>query len=137
MHHENALFNNFYGQQFIRSWRLASNPQLGKDKKYLNVSMDGRPCIDLSDLGSFIPVRLYTKEGQESYIPAYEFTKDGRKWYAPVLRDINSPVDGGIPLRSGDEILSNYAEIEFLTDRTDEAPCSQVNVVYEVQEFSA
>ncbi|HEY8971521.1 MAG TPA: hypothetical protein VIM64_20605 [Puia sp.] len=137
MHHENELCNNFYGQQYLRSWRLASNPQLGKDKRYLNIHMDGKPCVDLSEVSTFAPVRLFTKEGQESYIPAYEFTKDGLKWYAPVLCDINSPIDDGISLRSGDELLSNYLEVEFITDRTDEAPCSQVNVVYEVQEFSA
>jgi hypothetical protein len=133
---EAATRNNFFGIQYDRMWRFASNPYLGKNKKYLNVHIDGE--IDDGTNQDFIPMRIYTKEGKESFTPRHEFDLDEGKYNGPVLRDINTPgVDETqLPLLSGDEIVSNYAEIEIINNRTDDAPCGQVNVVYLNQEYS-
>jgi hypothetical protein len=135
VHGDNELYNNFYNQQYMRSFRFVSNSNLGSNKKFLNVHIDGQ--IRGED-ESFIPARFYTKEGQESYTPAYEFEFDEGKWCGPILRDINTPGidETRLPLRSGDEMVSNYIEVEIINDRADEAPCGQVNVVFKEEEFS-
>jgi len=133
----NSVRNNFFGIQYDRRFRFVANPELGKDKKYLNVHIDGNIAADLSD-DSFAPVRVYTKEGQESFIPAPDFELDGLKYTGPILKDINTPniPTGKLALRSGDDIVSNYLEVEVINNRVDDAPCSQVNVVYKEEEFS-
>ena len=135
-HHKNTLFNNFYGEQFARMWKFISNPRLGKNKRWLNVHIKGAVATNhaTSELEA---VRITTKEGQRSVIPAYEFQMEEGKFVAPVLKDMNTVVeDGQLPLRSGDDMVSEYAEIEVNNDRVDAAEVSQVNVVYKDEEFS-
>jgi hypothetical protein len=85
-------------------------------------------------------VRLNTPSGQYSYIPAYAFDKQmglAGKYTAAVLRDVNTPVaENQLALRSGDEMVGTHVEIEVFNDRTDEAPCAHVNVVYQELVFS-
>lgn len=134
-HEANPIFNNFYDTQYVRSWRFVCNPYPGKDKRFLNVHIAGAIGDGTED---FVPVRAYTKEGQETFIPAYEFFLDQGKWCAPILRDINTPnvPTDQLALRSGDDMVSNYLEVEVINNRTDESPCGQVNVVYKNEAFS-
>lgn len=135
-HHQNSLFNNFYGQQYTRFFDFISNPKLGKDKRLLNIHIKGDIANDLT--GEFKVVQIFTKEGQQSFIPAYEFSRDQGKYVAPVLKDINTPniPAGRIALRSGDDMVSNYFIIRVENDRTDKGECAQVNVVFKTEEFS-
>ncbi|HEY0770246.1 MAG TPA: hypothetical protein VGD31_07910, partial [Sphingobacteriaceae bacterium] len=130
-------YNNFFGVQYQRSFRAVVNPYLGKNKKALNVHVKGNLCADPASL-TFIPVKIYTPEGQESHIPAYEFELDEGKYCGPVFKDINTPnvPVNQLALRSGDDIVSNYFEVEVINDRTDKSPCSEVNLVYKDEEFS-
>ena len=135
-HHKNSLYNNFYGVQYGRMWRFISNPQLGKNKRWLNVHIKGEVATDQAN-SELEAVRITTKEGQKSFIPAYEFQMEEGKYVAPILKDINTVVEEGqLSLRSGDDIVSEYAEIEVNNDRVDAAEVSQVNVMYKVEEFS-
>jgi hypothetical protein len=138
IHNRNVLHNNFYGVQYKRSWKFACNPMLGKNKRYLNIHIDGHICSEDNQNQAFNPVVLGTKEGQASFIPAYEFQLEQGKWVGPILKDTNTPgvPDTQLPLLSGDDLSSNYVEVEIINDRTDEAPCGQVNVVFIGQEFS-
>jgi hypothetical protein len=135
MHGKNSLFNNFYGVQYPRKFRFVSNPSPGKNKKFLNVHIAGKLCMDPTS--EFQVVKIYN-QNQESFIPAYEFELDEDKWTGPVLKDINTPnvPVSKLALRSGDDIVGNYIEVEIINDRTDEAPCSQINVVFKDEEFS-
>ena len=135
-HHKNSLYNNFYGVQYGRMWKFISNPQLGKNKRWLNVHIKGEVATDQAN-SELEAVRITTKEGQKSFIPAYEFQMEEGKYVAPILKDINTVVEEGqLPLRSGDDIVSEYAEIEVNNDRVDAAEVSQVNIMYKVEEFS-
>jgi hypothetical protein len=135
-HHKNTLFNNFYGEQFARMWKFISNPRLGKNKRWLNVHIKGAVATNQAT-SELEAVRITTKEGQRSVIPAYEFQIEEGKYVAPVLKDMNTVVeDGQLSLRSGDDMVSEYAEIEVNNDRVDAAEVSQVNVVYKDEEFS-
>lgn len=136
VHNKNTVYNNFYGSQYTRKFKIAANPELNKQKRYLNVHMKGAVCSDQT--GEYVPVRMTTPEGQASFIPAYEFKLEQGKWVAPILKDTNTP---GIPgeqlaLRSGDDIVSNVLEIEVENDRLDDSTISQFNVVYKTEEFS-
>ncbi|MEJ7644273.1 MAG: hypothetical protein WKF87_06740 [Chryseolinea sp.] len=134
-HNKNQVHNNFYGVQYDRRWKFISNPRLGKNKRWLNIHIKGD--IAANPNSEFQAVKLKTKEGQESFIPAYEFTLDEGKQVAAVFKDIHTPVrEGLIALRSGDDLVSEYAEIELINDSLDEAECSQVNVVFKIEEFS-
>jgi hypothetical protein len=136
-HNKNNVYNNFYGVQYPRYWVFACNPYPGRNKRYLNIHIEGDIATDPTD-EDFNPIELSTKEGQESFIPANEFTLDEGKWNAPVLRDVNTPgiVDPQTPLLSGDEMVSTYLLVKVVNDRTDEAACSHVNVVYKEEKFS-
>lgn len=136
VHFENSLCNNYYGVQYNRSFKTVVNGQLGKNKRFLNVHIKGALCQDPT--GDFVPVRVYNQEGQESFTPAYEFELDEGKWNGPILKDVNTPNMSAsqLALRSGDDIVSNYLEVEVFNDRTDSSPCSQVNVIYNEEEFS-
>jgi hypothetical protein len=87
-----------------------------------------------------IPFRYYTKEGQESYTPAILFEQENGsvgKWTGPVMKDINTPVEPNQnSLNSGDDLVSSYLELEIINNRSDESPCSEVNVVYTEDLFS-
>lgn len=135
-HDTNALHNNFYGQQFLRYFRFACNPALGKNKRLLNIHI--REQQAQTPTSEFNVVEIESSTGQISYIPAYEFELDEGKYCAPVLRDITTPglEPGQLALRSGDEIVGDFFLVNVITDRTDEAPCSHVNVVFKTEEFS-
>lgn len=134
-HEVNSIYNNFYGVQYSRKWTFAANPQLNKNKRYLNFHAEGDISADMTN--EDIVVRITTKNGQETYIPAYEFEKDEGKWVASILKDINSPVAGGqLALRSGEDIVSRYITVEMICNRVDKAPVSEVNLVYKTEEFS-
>jgi hypothetical protein len=135
----NVPYNNFYGVQYKRSWKFVANMRPGIVKKYLNIHHDGPYATNLQD-PTFEVVRLNTPSGQYSYIPAYAFDKQmglAGKYTAAVLRDVNTPVaENQLALRSGDEMVGTHVEIEVFNDRTDEAPCAHVNVVYQELVFS-
>lgn len=136
LHNQTDRYNNFYGVQYIRSWTFVMNANPGKNKRCLNIHIDGN--VSQGGNEDFESVRISTKEGQQTFIPSYEFTLSEDKWNAPVLRDINTQniPEGRLALRSGDELVSDYFEIEIRNDRTDEAPCNEVNVVFKTEEFS-
>lgn len=136
LHHSNSLFNNFYGVQYKRWFEVVCNPALGKNKRYLNIHIRGDIAQDMDS--EFQVVKLTSPEGQSSFIPAYEFSLDEGKWVAPVLKDILTPnIDSDkLALRSGDDMVGNYMIIHIENDRTDQGKCSQVNVVFKVEEFS-
>lgn len=137
-HNKGSVFNNFYGVQYDRRWKFIANPRLGKNKRWMNIHIKG--VIAGDPQSEFVPVRIKTKEGQETFIPAYEFEMEEGKLVAAILKDINStPPDeeSMLALRSGEDIISEYAEVELINDRTDEGEVSQVNMVYMVEEFSA
>lgn len=132
----NPVHNNFFGIQYSRKIRFVSNAKVGIRKKYLNVHLKGDFATDQSSL-SFNPVKIYTPEGQESFIPSYEFELDEGKWCAPILKDINTPVPiNQLALRSGDDIVSDYIEIEIENNRLDQAPMNHMNVVFKTENFS-
>lgn len=136
LHDSNTLRNNFYGQQFTRSFDIFCNPKLGKNKRALNVHIKGDITTDLTNEDQVVVIT--TPEGQQSFIPAYEFYLDEGKYVAPVLKDINTPGMTGnqLPLRSGDDMVSSYFRVSIVNNRTDDGVCSQVNVVYKTEEFS-
>jgi hypothetical protein len=140
VHDQNSLHNNFYGIQYTRKFRFAANPALGKNKRWLNVHIkmagNSTPALDMTS--EFAPVRIYNALGQESLIPAYQFGIEEGKWVGEILKDLNTSgiVSPAIPLRSGDDIVSDYLEVEVENDRLDEAPCVHVNVVFKTEEFS-
>ncbi|MGC3945363.1 MAG: hypothetical protein QM762_12755 [Chryseolinea sp.] len=135
LHDANPVCNNFYGQQFTRRMRFVCNPFLGKNKRYLNIHIKGPIATDPT--GETVVARYLTNEGQESFTPAYEFELDNGKNVAPVFKDINSVVETNqIALRSGEDLVSNYMEFEVMNDRTDEAPCAQINIIYKTEDFS-
>ena len=136
LHNANEVCNNFYGLQYGRSMKYVCNPFLGKNKRYLNIHIKGPLCVD--PRSEFQVVKFNTSEGQESYIPAYEFELDNGKMVASILKDVNSLVESGdqLPLRSGDDLISNYMEFEIFNDRTDEAACPQINIIYKTEDYS-
>ena len=136
LHNANEVCNNFYGIQYGRSMKYVCNPFLGKNKRYLNIHIKGPLCTDPTS--EFQVVKFNTSEGQESFTPAYEFELDNGKMVAPILKDVNSFVEtiDQLPLRSGDDLISNYLEFEIFNDRTDEAACPQVNIVYKTEDHS-
>jgi hypothetical protein len=140
IHDQNPLYNNFYGVQYTREYTFAANPQLGKDKRWFNAHVKMRGAITPAQTMSseFDVIRVKNPNGQESYTPAYEFNLEQGKWNGPILKDINTPgiVAPALPLRSGDDISSDYLEVTVKCDRLDEAPCSHVNIVYTTEEFS-
>ena len=134
---EAATYNNFFGVQYQRSFKLVCNAMIGKDKRALNIHIKGDLCVNNTS-EVFSPFRVYTPEGQESYTPAVYFDLDQGKWVASVLKNINTPGDftGKLPVLSGDDIVSSYFIFEIINDRTDRAPCSQINFVFKTEEFS-
>jgi hypothetical protein len=134
----NSEHNVFFGIKYDREWEFACNPYPGKNKRYLNIHIDGELTGDITK--EAIIARLFTKEGQESYIRAYDFEREEvsmGKWCAAILKDINTPAQAGqVALQSGDEMMSNYLIVRIINDRTDESPCSEVNVVYIEEKFS-
>ena len=137
LHNANEICNNFYGLQYGRSMKYVCNPNLGKNKRYLNIHIKGPLCKD--PVSEFQVVKFNTSEGQASFTPAYEFELDNGKMVAPILKDVNSLVESGgdqLPLRSGDDLISNYMEFEIFNDRTDEAACPQVNIIYKTEDYS-
>lgn len=137
LHNVNPIHNNFYGVQYTRKHRFVCNPTLGKNKRYLNIHIEGALCTD-PDSDEFKPVKAYTREGQESFTPACDFEFDEGKWNGPILKDINTPdvPEDRLAVRSGDDIVSNYLEIEIENDRTDKAQVSEINVIFKTEEFS-
>ncbi len=137
LHNVNPIHNNFYGVQYTRKYRFACNPQPAKPKKGLNIHIEGELCTDPTS-DTFSPVKVYTKEGQESHTPAGYFDRENGKWVGPILKDINTPnlPAEQLPLLSGDDMVSNYLEIEVENDRTDKAQVSEINVIFNTEEFS-
>jgi hypothetical protein len=136
-HNKSDVYNNFYGVQYDRRWRPICNPHPSRNKRYLNVHHQG---LLVEQVETDIPFRYYTKEGQESYTPAILFEQENGsvgKWTGPVMKDINTPVEPNQnSLNSGDDLVSSYLELEIINNRSDESPCSEVNVVYTEDLFS-
>ncbi len=131
-------YNNFCGVQYPRKFKFPFNPLVNKNKKILNIHINGDIAEVLESEDAV--VRVTTPNGQESYIPAYEFVREEGsvgKWCAPMFRDINTIVPAGqLALRSGDEIIAPYMEVEVINSMPTKSPCSDVNVVFKTEEFS-
>lgn len=136
-HNVATVFNNFYGVQYSRKWRFVMNNEANKNKRPLNYHVHGSLCRTPTST-SFMPLRIYTQEGQESYTPACYFDLDERMWSGPVLQDIHTPGDftDRLPFLSGDDLNSEYFEVQVENDALDQALVTAVNVVFKEEEFS-
>lgn len=114
IHHKNALFNNFYGVQYQRSFDLVCNPELGKNKRLLNIHIKGQLTQNLTSEDQVVVI--LTKEGQVSFIPAYEFSLDEGKYVAPVLKDINTPGFEENPLSTLPILTTDSGDFTLTTD---------------------
>jgi len=133
---KNVPYNNFYGVQYERKARFICNPALSKEKLFLNVHLRGQIAQDLNS-DEFAVIRIYTPQGQETFIPANDFSLEKGKYVAAILKDINSIVEAHqLALRSGDDIISHFIELEVICNRIDEAPLSEINLVVKTLEFS-
>lgn len=140
LHDASATYNNFYGVQYERRFKIATNPYPSRSKNYMALQIATNLLTAGGD-AEFKVVQCFTEDGQETYMKADDFELLEGVWYGPILKDINTlPAlieAGKIALRNGDDMLGKYLIIELINDHTTDAcPIQFMNLSYTDSEYT-
>jgi hypothetical protein len=113
LHRENAVYNNFYTQQFPSKITPVCNIEPSKVKILENVETESDDV--------WVATSISNREGQETENIEDDYLHLEGHWSANVLRDKNTPniVLPQIPILHGDWMRSKYFVVAFECDATD------------------
>lgn len=124
LHGENAVHNNFYGEQYPSSVRFVSSINPHQVKIWQSVAVEGEEL--------WVPKELTNGKGQSSYMKADWFKNREGVFYGAIRRDVNS---GGFKnsvkaLNNGNVLRGQYLEVLIENETENEARLDFVNVSF-------